>query len=116
MMHDYDPAPAAQPGFQLLELVLIHRGALVARAKLQMPSGLSVLCNVLRSRKDASQLFVAPVAEKSASGYTAVIDFATPAVRDSWQAAAIAALRPRWTELIQPPTPSPEVPYGFAPF
>lgn len=93
-----------QTAFQVLDLVPIHRGNLVARVKLQMPSGLQLTCSVLRSKTDADKIFVTPVAERSKNGaYTNIVDFATPEVRDAWQAAAQAALRPRWAELTAQP-------------
>jgi len=91
--------------FQLLELAVIQKGGLVARCRLQMPSGLQLTCNVLRSRKDASVIFVMPPAEKLQSGgYAQIVDFATPELKTAWQAAALEALRPRMTELTAPTT------------
>ena len=93
-----------QPVFQVLDLVPILKGGLVARGRLQMPSGMIVSSNVIRSKKDPEILFVLPVGERlQGGGYAPVVDFATPAVRDAWQAAALAALRPRLAELASPP-------------
>ncbi|MBT9586057.1 hypothetical protein IV102_22135 [bacterium] len=90
--------------FQVLDLVPIHRGNLVARVKLQMTSGMILSCSVLRSKTDHDKIFVTPVAERHKNGaYTPIVDFASPEVRDAWQAAAQAALRSRWAELVAPP-------------
>jgi hypothetical protein len=97
-----DNATTPPPGFQLLELDLIHKNNLLARARIAMPSGLVIACNVLRNKQNAELVFVMPVAERTQTGYRPVVDFATAAVRDAWQTAAVSALRPRWAELTQP--------------
>jgi hypothetical protein len=86
-----------------LDLVPIHRGNLVARVKLLMPSGMILACNVLRSKKDPENVFVLPVGERLHNGsHAPIVDFVKPDLRDAWQAVALAALRPRWAELTQP--------------
>ena len=95
-------APSPSP-FELLDLAPIHKGNLLARVRLQMPSGMIVAANAVRSRKDADKIFVLPVGERLQGGsFAPVVDFATPELRDAWQEAALAALRPRWRELTQP--------------
>lgn len=107
MMDHAQPQQNAPQAFALVDLAPIHRGNLVARVKLEMPSGLLLSCNVLKG-KPADSLWITPVAERTQAGYQPVVDFATPAVRDGWQAAALAALRPRWAELTQPAQPNEE--------
>lgn len=99
------PQAAAPVSFSLVDLSLIHRGNLLARARLLMPSGMIVSCSVLRNKKDPESIFVMPVAERlAAGGYANIVDFASPELRDAWQAATIAALRPRWRELLEGPS------------
>ena len=92
-------------GFKVLEVATIFKGALVARVRLEMTSGMTLACNVLRSRKDADVLFVLPVGERLQNGsYAAIVDFANPELKTAWQTAALEALGPRMAELTAPPT------------
>ena len=89
--------------FQLLDLTPISRGGLLARGRFQMPSGLIVTANILRSRKDPEQVFILPVAERQqgGGGYSPIVDFASAELREAWQNAALEAIRPRWEEIMQ---------------
>ena len=88
--------------FQLLDLTLIGRGGLLARGRFQLPSGLIVAANVLRSKKDPDKVFVLPVAERQqGGGYSPIVDFASAELREAWQNAALEAIRPRWKEIMQ---------------
>ena len=105
--------------FKVLELATIFKGALVARVRLEMSSGLIVAGNVLRSRKDADVLFVLPVGERLQNGsYAAVVDFANAELKTAWQAAALEALKPRMAELVSPPANRTDESGGggYAPF
>ena len=104
--------------FILRELRLIHKGALVAQAKIEMTSGMILTCNILRSRKDAEQIFAMPIGEKTATGYVQTVEFATAELKAAWQTAALEALKPRWAELVAPPTHRPAENGGgnYAPF
>lgn len=95
--------PSAPP-FELLELNPIGKGSLLGRIRLRMPSGLIITCNVLRSKKDPSTVFVLPVAERShGGGLVPIVDFATPELQTAWQESALDAVRPRLPELNAPP-------------
>lgn len=98
-------APAPLPtAFELLDMSLIHKGNLLARARFAMPSGLIITANVLRSTKDVGKIFVLPVGERQqGGGFTQIVDFASPELRDAWQAAALKALDPRWADIVQGP-------------
>lgn len=92
------PAPA---GFKLLELTVIGRGNLLAQGKFLMPSGLTIVGNVLRNRQDASKVFVLPAAlRQPGGGYVQIVDFASQELREAWQLAALEAIRPRWKEIM----------------
>ena len=94
-------ASAPVPMFKLLDLTPIHKGNLLARGRFQMPSGMIVSANVLRNRREPDKIFVLPVVERQqGGGYVQIIDFATPSHREAWQAAALAALQPRWLEVV----------------
>ena len=103
--------------FKLLELTVIQRGALLGRAKLAMPSGLIIACNILLDRKDPDKCWVATVGEKTSGGYLPIVEFADPSVRDRWQAAAQAAIAPRLQELLRPnATANDQEVTNYAPF
>lgn len=104
------PAP---PAFELIDHSPIHKGNLLGRVRLQMSSGLIVACNVVRARKDPESVFVLPVGERQQGGsFTPILDFATPQLREAWQASALAALRPRWSQIINPSSPKESSDYG----
>lgn len=104
--------------FKLLELTPIARGGLLGRARLQMPSGLIIVANIIRGRKDPSKIYVFPPAERQQGGnYVQLIDFATKELRDQWQAAALAAVEPRLDELLAATAPREEASTdGYCPF
>lgn len=90
--------------FKLLDLTLIQRAGLVARCRLQMPSGLILTCNICRGRKDPENLSVWPVAERQRAGdYADIVSFSNDEMKQAWQKLALSALQPRWQELTQPP-------------
>jgi hypothetical protein len=96
------PKPPAPP-FELLELNPIGKGSLLGRVRLKMPSGLIIACNVLRSKQDGQAVFVLPVGERRHDGgFAPIVDFATPELREAWQDSALAAVRPRLHELLDP--------------
>jgi hypothetical protein len=88
--------------FEVIFFEPVHKGQLLARIKLLMPSGLILTCSVMK-RKDGEGFFVTPVAERRPGGsWNQIVDFASAKLREAWQARALAALRPHWSQLTQP--------------
>lgn len=88
--------------FKLVDLSVIGRGGLLAQGRFQMPSGLIVLGNVLRGRKDPEKIFVLPAAQRQqGGGYLQIVDFASAELREAWQNAALEAIRPRLKEILR---------------
>lgn len=87
--------------FKLLELTPIGKGGLLGRARLEMPSGLAILCNIFRSRKDPTKIFAAPVSERQSGGnYVEIVSFKSPQQRAQWTELAFKAIEPRIPELL----------------
>lgn len=87
--------------FKILELTPIGKGGLLGRARLEMPSGLAILCNIFRSRKDPTKIFAAPVAERQSGGnYVEIVSFKSPQQKAQWTEFAFKAIEPRIPELL----------------
>lgn len=84
----------------------IVKGGLVARCRLEMPSGIILTCNVLRRRSNPTECFVVPVAEKlHGGGFGDLVTFVSDAVRQRWSEMALAAVKP-YLETALASTPS----------
>lgn len=106
------PEGSMKTPFKLLSASLIQKGNLLARVQLEMPSGMIVAANVLRSRKDPDHVFVLPVGERQqGGGFAQIVDFASPDLREAWQNAALETIRPRMTEILGA-APRQEAGYG----
>ena len=80
--------------FRCLNFENIGKGNLVARCKLEMPSGLILTCNVLRKRSNPSDCFVLPVAERlHGGGFAELVGFTSEAGRQAWSDLALEAVR-----------------------
>lgn len=86
--------------FKLLDLQAIQRGGLAGQGRVQMSSGMIVRVNFMRSKTDSQTLFPFPAATKGqGNSWVPVVEFATPDLLKTWQAAVMDAARDRIAEL-----------------
>lgn len=88
-------------------------GKLLGRAKIAMPSGLTLVCTVLQGERGP---WVCPPSQAWTDGqgnkrYTDLVEFASPERKRLWQDLALEAVRPHLTAPARG-----EEPGGYSPF
>ena len=79
--------------FDVLEICPVGLKNLVGQFKIGLPSGLVLRCNLVRNRK--GELSVFPAAHRSSRGnFQAIVEFASPQVKERWEALVFEALEP----------------------
>ena len=92
-------------GFKLLDLQPIQRGALLAQGRVQMGSGLIIRVNFMEGKQGQDPFPLPAGAKGQGNSWTQIVEFATPDLLRSWQAAVMLAAGKQLSDLLKQ-TPS----------